>query len=71
VQGPKRRTDAEALGLGQQAAKLAGRLLSKAAPTMCTNGASIAWGLAQRCLSIQRRGARSLVSSHCVRRRDQ
>jgi hypothetical protein len=40
--GPKRRIDAEPLGLAQQVVKLACGLLSAAAPTMCSNDAPVA-----------------------------
>jgi hypothetical protein len=41
AQGSNRQTDAKALGLCQQVAKPACRLLSGGAPTRCTNSASI------------------------------
>ncbi|OCK58983.1 hypothetical protein LMTR3_07610 [Bradyrhizobium sp. LMTR 3] len=41
AQGSNRQTDAKALGLCQQVAKLACRILFGAAPTMCNNSASI------------------------------
>jgi len=41
AQGPKRRTDAKALGLGYQVGKVASRILSGLAATICTNSTSI------------------------------